>query len=269
MDASQFVLDTVMSVATHFAQTGVGLTLDKAKQLVQKVFEKNPSLRGEVDVDEMAKKVQATAGTIGHVAYNEETLARFLEIPVPDLATLNADTLDVGQLYSHVKLESQFRGWLEEWGYEVELGCPLAGLGGIEYIPDVYGVLNTLHGKFETCFSFVCDNPPDEDRVFALLGKIEAYAEAKGSFSFGDIFAVVTPHRFTQGAINALGLQNEQESYAVFPIDGGDVYVLENARTPKDRLEELQDKVRQAEEEMRRSKIRKSAQGPESLYSTT
>jgi hypothetical protein len=119
--------------------------------------------------------------------------------------------------------------------------------------------LKTLHGEFEICISFICDNPPDENRVFALLGKIEAYAEAKGSFSRGDIFAVASPHRFTQGALNAIGLQNEQEAYSVLGLDGGDIYVLENARSAKDRLEELQDKVREAEEETRRSKIRRPA----------
>ncbi len=266
MEPSKFVLDTVMSIATHFAQKGVAITVDKSKQLIESIFEKNPALRGTVDVDEIASKIEASAGGVGRVAYNEETLARFLEIPVPDLATLTPDLLDASQLYSHVRLESQFSEWLLDWGYEIERGCPLAGLRGVEYVPDVYGTLSTLHGNFEACFSFVCDNPPDEDRVFALLGKIEAYAEAKGSFSYGDLFAVVTPHRFTQGAMNAIGLQNEQESYAVFPLDGGDIHVLDNSPTPRDRLEELQDKVRQAEEEMRRSKIRRSASGPESSY---
>ena len=60
-----------------------------------------------------------------------------------------------------------------------------------------------------------------------------------------------------------MGLQNEQESYYVFPLDGGDIHVLENARDAKDRLDELQDKVKLAEEEMRRSKIRKAAQRSE------
>jgi len=112
----------------------------------------------------------------------------------------------------------------------------------------------------------VCDAPPSEDRVFALLGRIGAYAEAKRSFSQGDIFTLVTPYRFTQASVNALGLQNEQESYYVFPLDGGDIHVLENARAARDRLDELQDKVRLAEEEMRRSKIRKAAKESEADF---
>jgi len=260
MEPANFVMDTVMAIATAFAQKGVEITLSKAKEIIEGLCQKNPALRTQIDIDDMAKKIQATAGHVGRVAYNEETLARFLEIPIADLATIKPENLDLGMLYDHVKLEGQFQEWLQEWGYEVELGCPLTGLRGVEYTPDIYGRLNTLHGQFEICINFVCDSPPNEDRVFALLGKIEAYAEAKKSFSYGDIFAIVTPHRFTQGAINAISLQNEQESYSVFPLDGGDVYVLENARTPRDRLEELQDKVRQAEEESRRSKIKRAAQ---------
>lgn len=260
MEPTKFVLDAVMAVASGFAQKGIKITLDKAKELIEEICNKNPALQGQIDVDSMAEKIQATAGHVGHVAYNEETLSRFLEIPVPDLATVKPETIDLEVLYNHVKLESEFQEWLNEWGYEIELGCPLAGLRGVEYVPDVYGRLNTLHGQFEICVNFVCDSPPSEDRVFALLGKIEAYAEAKKSFSQGDIFTLVTPYRFTQAAVNALGLQNEQESYYVFPLDGGDIHVLENARSVKDRLDELQDKVRLAEEEMRRSKIRKAAQ---------
>lgn len=263
MEPTKFVLDAVMAIASGFAQKGVMITLDKAKEFIEEICRKNPALKGEIDVNEMAKKIQATAIHIGHVAYNEETLARFLEVPVPDLSTIDPDNIELEVLYNHVKLEGEFQSWLKEWGYEIELGTSLTGLRGVEYTPDVYGLLNTLHGQFEICINFVCDSPPSEDRVFALLGRIEAYAEAKKSFSQGDIFALVTPYRFTQASVNAIGLQNEQESYYVFPLDGGDIHVLENARDAKDRLDELQDKVKLAEEEMRRSKIRRAARKSE------
>lgn len=259
MDASKFVMDTVMTVAAHFAQKGIVITVEKAKEIIGSVCDKNPALRGQINIDEMAEKIKDTAGSVGRVAYNEETLARFLEIPVPDLAAVKPENVDMAVLYDHVRLEGQFSDWLVEWGYDVQLGPPLVGLKGIEYTPDVYGRLNTLHGEFEICISFVCDNPPDENRVFALLGKIEAYAEAKSSFSRGDIFAVGSPHRFTPVAMNAISLQNEQEEYSVLALDGGDIFVLENARSGKDRLEELQDKVRGAQEETKRSKIRRIA----------
>lgn len=260
MDPSRFVMDTVMSVASHYAQRGIEVSVDKAKELITSICDKNPALRGQIDIDDMARRINETAGQMGQVAYNEDTLARFLEIPIADLGPLDPESLDLGVLYDHVRLERGFYEWFEEWGYEVELGAPLAGLRGIEYVPDVYGVLTTLHGQFEICISFVCDNPPDENRVYALLGKIEAYAEAKKSFSHGDIFAVTSPHRFTQEALNAIGLQNEQEDYSVLALDGGDIYVLEQARSKRDRLAEFQDKVREAEEETRRSKIRRRAQ---------
>lgn len=249
MEPTKLVLDAVMAIATAFTQKGIEITLEKAKEIIGEICQKDPALRGQIDMDDMAKKIQATAGHVGRIAYNEETLARFLEVPIPDLATVTPENLDIGILYNHVKLESEFQEWLKEWGYVVELGYPLAGLRGIEYVPDVYGLLNTLHGQFEVCVNFVCDTPPDEDRVFALLGKIEAYAEAKKSFSYGDIFAIVAPKRFTQGAINAMALQNEQENYSVISLDGGDINSFESAQTPRDRLDEFQDKVRQAEEE--------------------
>ena len=259
MDPSQFAMNTITAIASAFAQKGVEITFDKAKEIIKKIGKKDPSLLKKQDIDELAKKIQSTSGQIGHMVYSTETLARYLEIPVPDLKTLNPETIELDVLYNHVKLENEFQSWLEEWGYVVESGSPLIGLRGIEYIPDVYGKLGTLHGQFEICINFVCDVPPNEDRVLALLAKIEAYAEAKKSFARGDIFALVTPsHEFTQGAINGISLQNEQESYSVICLDGGNIHALEQARTPKDRLEELHDEVKEAEVEARRSRIKKS-----------
>ncbi|MCH7886574.1 MAG: hypothetical protein IIA58_01255 [Candidatus Marinimicrobia bacterium] len=226
MDPTKLILDTVTAIATTIAAKGVEITFEKAKEIIKDVCSRDPSFVGDIDIDEMANQLQTQSGNVGKLAYNEETLARFLEIPISDLVTVTPDNLDKGLLYSHIKLEGESKDWLQEWGYEVETGTTLSGLRGVEYIPDVYGQLNTLHGQFEICLNFVCDSPPDEDRVFALLGKIEAYAEAKKTFSYGDIFCIVTPHRFTQGSISAIGLQNEQESYSVFPLDGGDLHIL-------------------------------------------
>lgn len=259
MEASLFIVNTITAIATHYAQRGVDITLDKAKEIIDDFCKKNPDTTGKLDVDDLAQKIQSSAGYIGRVAYNEETLARFLEIPIAELRTISPENLDTQFLYDHVKLEGEFEAWLKEWNYEVVVGDTLQGLKGIEYSPDVYGILKTLHGEFEICVNFVCDDPPSEDRVFGLLGKIEAYAEAKKSFSFGDIFMIVSPRRFTPGAINAIGLQNEQENYIVFPLDGGDIFTLENSQTPKDRLRELQDQAKQAEIESKRGKARKSA----------
>ena len=128
MDASKFVLDAVMAVASGFAQKGITVTLEKAKGLIEDICNKNPSLRGQIDIDAMAEQIQVASGHVGHVAYNEETLARFLEVPVPDLATIKQEMIDMDVLYNHVKLEGEFSSWLNEWGYEIELGSPLTGL---------------------------------------------------------------------------------------------------------------------------------------------
>ena len=253
MEPTQFVLEAVMAIATPLAQRGIEITVEKTKEIIEGICQNDPSLQGQIDIEEIANRIQTTTGSVGRVAYTEETLARYLEIPIADLATINPENLDLSKLYNYVKLEAEFQKWLQEWGYDIGLGCTLSGLRGVEYTPDVYGRLNTLHSQFEICINFVCGSPPSEDRVFALLGKIKAYAEAKKSFSHGDIFAVVTPYRFTQGAINAMALQNEQENYSVIPLDGGDIHVFESSQDTKDRQRELQDKVRQAEEEARRS----------------
>jgi hypothetical protein len=149
-----------------------------------------------------------------------------------------------------------FKSWLDNWNYDVELGHTLTGLRGIEFIPDVYGQLVTLHGEYEICINFVCDDPPDEDRINSLLYKIEAYAEAKRTFSAGDIFIIVTQRRFTKGSMNAIGLHNEQENYSVFGLDGGDIFKLEKAETKKDRLLELKESVDRAQEDRKRNRHR-------------
>jgi len=143
MGTSKYVMDAIMAVASGFAQKGVEITIDRAKLLIEEICKKDPSPDGQINVEEMAQKIQTAAHQVGHVTYNEETLARFLEIPVPDLATVNPETIDLDVLYNHVKLEGEFQGWLNELGYEVELGSSLTGLRGVEYIPDVYGSLNT------------------------------------------------------------------------------------------------------------------------------
>ena len=259
MEVPQSVMDTVTAIATRFAVRGLEVTAERARNIIEELLRNNPELRRDIDVSELTEKIMSAAGQVGRAAYNEETLARFLEVPVADLTTVTPANIDTNVLYDHVRLEGEFSQWMQEWGYDAHVGSTLTGLGGVEYIPDVYGTLDTLHGAFEFCISLVCDRPPDEDRVFAVLGKIEAYAEAKGSFSFGDVFAVITPHRFTKGALNAITLQNMQEAYSVVAIEGGDIHALEGARTAAERLAELQDKVRQAEDETRRSKIRRAA----------
>ena len=249
MDPSMYVQNTVMAIAAHFIARGMEMSLGKAKELIENFLVENPTLRGQVDADELAESILRSAGQIGLGAYNDETLARYLEVPRADLKTISVEDLDTQTLYDHVRLEGSFSEWLREWGYEVERGEILMGAGGVEYTADVYGKLDTLHGEFEICINFVCDDPPNEYRVIAMLGQIEAYSEAKTNFSHADIFIIASPHRFTHGASNAMDLQNLQEDYSVLALTGGDIHTLETAKDRENRLEELQDKVREAQEE--------------------
>ncbi len=41
MEASKFVLDAVMAVASGFAQKGITVTLEKAKELIEDICNKN------------------------------------------------------------------------------------------------------------------------------------------------------------------------------------------------------------------------------------
>ena len=60
MEPSKFVMQTVMSVAAHFAQRGISLTVEKAKELIEKILQRNPGLRAEVDMDAVTKEIEAT-----------------------------------------------------------------------------------------------------------------------------------------------------------------------------------------------------------------
>ena len=258
MENMDFVQSTVAAVVAHFAQKGAELTIEKARDMVQEFINKTPGLRRQIDIDEMAKQIQDCAGSVGRTAYDEAKLARYLEMPVADLATVDPEDIDVKLLYNHIRLEKRFSDWLEEWGYFVECGAELIGLYGMEYVPDVYGQLDTLHGKFEVCISFVCDEPPSEDRVNSLLMKIAAYADAKTSFSYGDIFIIVTPSHFTSNSITSISMRNRKENYSIVALDGQNVGTIETQTNPDDRKEELQQEVRLAEDdEAKRNRMKK------------
>jgi len=196
-------------------------------------------------------------GDVADDAYTEENLARYLELPVRDLATLNPETIEIDVIYNHVKLETLFSEWLSEWGYTVEVGPTLKGLEGIEYTPDVYGTLANLHDDYEVCVNFVCDRPPSELRVKALLQDIEAYSERKDTFSLGDIFILVTPRpNFTQTALTHLSLQNMQEKYSIVSLDGADIGKLVSRAQAESRMRTLRAFITDADEEARRGRSR-------------
>ncbi len=258
MDPTKIAMDTVTAIASSFLKRGVELSQDKICELIKGMITRSPGLDSTVDIESLTEEVCHSIKSVGRTTYNEETLARYLEIPVPDLYAMTPDSIDLSVLFDHIKLEQAFAEWLNEWGYMVEIGHPLGAVGGMEYLPDVYGILSNLHGEYEVCINFVCDKPPSEDRVFALLAKIETYSEAKPAFSSGDIFMVITPHNFTLNASKAIALQNEQEKYYVFHLDGGDIFHMERSQEPEVRLEFLRDKVRLAQDETERAQNHKS-----------
>ena len=170
---------------------------------------------------------------------------------------MNPETIEIDVIYNHVKLETLFCEWLSEWGYTVEVGPTLKGLEGIEYTPDVYGTLANLHDDYEVCVNFVCDRPPSELRVKALLQDIEAYSERKDTFSLGDIFILVTPRpNFTQTALTHLSLQNMQEKYSIVSLDGADIGKLVSRAQAESRMRTLRAFITDADEEARRGRSR-------------
>lgn len=257
MDFDKIVSDTVASVITNLAQRSASVTVDKVRELISRLADRDPEIKRNLDLDLLVDKITSEEGSVSDDAYTEENLARIIELPVRDLATLNPETIEIDVIYNHIKLEHLFMRWLSEWGYTVEIGPTLKGLEGIEYVPDVYATLANLHDDYEVCVNFVCDNPPSELRVKALLQDIEAYSERKETFSLGDIFMIVTPRpHFTQTALTHLNLQNMQEKYSVVSIDGADIGNLEKKAHSEGRMRILRNMIIDADEEAKRGRSR-------------
>ncbi len=252
MDFDKVIADTVGAIITSLAQRTTSITADKVKEMITRLADRDQDFKRHMNVPELIRKIGDDSGGADEDAYNEDKLARYLEIPVRDLATLNPDTIEIDVIYNHVKLEKLFKLWLEEWGYTVEIGPTLKGLEGIEYVPDVYATLANLHDSYEVCINYVCDQPPSELRVKALLQDIEAYSERKESFSQGDIFMIVTPRQnFTQTALTHLSLQNMQEKYSIVPLDGADIGKLIDKTSSDGRMLSLRRLIIDADEEAR------------------
>lgn len=258
MEMDKIISDTVATIITSLAQRSASVTADKIKELIERLAERDPEFKRTLNLEELVAKVNTVDGEDpGEDAYTEENLARYLELPVRDLATLNPDTVEIDAIYNHVRLEHLFKQWLTEWGYIVEVGPTLKGLEGIEYVPDVYGVLSNLHDDYEVCVNFVCDRPPSELRVKGLLQDIEAYSERKETFSAGDIFVIATPRQnFTQTALTHIALQNMQEKYSIVSLDGADIGKLVNKTRSDGRMLLLRSIIADSDEDARRGRTR-------------
>ena len=128
------------------------------------------------EIEALANSVLRDGTPILDAEVTRKNLARWFEVPQEEFSMTPPEQLEPEVLIRHIYLENQFTSWFKEWGYDVEVGEDLEGLEGIDFTPDVYGKLTTLHGEFEICVNFVCDQPPSQYRVRALLETLEAVA---------------------------------------------------------------------------------------------
>ena len=128
MEASDLLKESVIAITTHFAKTGAVTSVDWIKDRISEITSKDPKILLDRDIDELALEVQKDIGQVGRKACNEETLARYLEIPVDDLDTLNPDTTDWQTLQNHMKLEEEFSGWLKNWATQFPMVERSSGL---------------------------------------------------------------------------------------------------------------------------------------------
>jgi len=204
---------------------------------------------GHVDLADVEKLTQAVLGRgtpLLDAEVPRRNLARWFEIPQEEFNAPPASQLEPVVLIRHLCLEEMFKDWFKEWGYAVEVGEDLEGLESIDFTPDVYGQLRTLHGHFEIGVNFVCDTPPSQYRVGALLDTLEAYATESSDFKWGDIYILATPFQFGKGSASRIRLQSKQEKYAVIKLEGDDIYELQCARDAEARLAQLLEHVEKA-----------------------
>ena len=90
----------------------------------------------------------------------------------------------------------------------------MIGLGGWEFIPDVYATLNTVHGRFQLAANFICKDPPSTPWVSFLLESLEAFARSREpEFSEKDIYMAITPFRFGDIGSKAIAKEDKDHSY--------------------------------------------------------
>lgn len=252
--AINVIQDAITSLLSTFGTRAAGIGAEQLKEWIISLRRSGAPITASdiTDVDGLVESVmQRTESKQGQCQYNAEALARWLEIPEPDLAIMSPESFEPQVLMQHILLEQRFKMWFVDWGYQVELGEILrpADAPELECGVDVYGRLPTIHGTFEVAVNFVCDNPPDEDRVISLASKMGAYADSRKTFSQNDVFMIVTPWDFTPVAKAALRHQNRKRSYCVLGVDGSILHDLESAENRAGRLVELQERVAQANQE--------------------
>ncbi len=194
-------------------------------------------------IEELADSILKTGTPDFDAEITRRNLARWFEVPQEEFTMTPRSQLEPEVLIRHIYLENMFKKWLTDWGYETYVGEDLEGKESIDFTPDVYGKLITLHGQFEVCVNFICDNPPSQYRVRALLETLEAYASEASEFKWGDIYILATPFQFGRGTSASIRLQSTEEKYTVVKLEGDDLYELRNARDNRARQIQLMEHV--------------------------
>jgi len=195
------------------------------------------------DIDELTESILKAGTPVLDAEITRKNLARWFEVPFEEFGLTPPEQLEPEVLVRHLILENLFQDWLTDWGYDVTVGEDLEGKEGIDFTPDVYGSLTSMHGRFEVCVNFVCDQPPSQYRVRALLETLEAYATDTSDFKWGDIYILATPFQFGRGTAASITLQSREEKYTVVALEGDDLHGLQTSRDRKARLTYLMEHV--------------------------
>ncbi|MCK4353112.1 hypothetical protein KAW65_06885 [candidate division WOR-3 bacterium] len=246
-EISSELLKTALSSALAYIISKGLSGKDQADQIKKQVLDTHKDLLGEAypSPEELEK---LTEEILKHPPdFSEQvsvsTLARWFEVPEEEFPKTRPEELDTNVLTKHIYLESLFSEWFKAWDYKVGIGEELKGISGLEFRPDVYAELDTIHGTFQVIVNFVCDNPPSKYRVLANLQALEYYATKGHPFGEGDIFIVATPYSFPKEVTDMLALENERRDYFILCLESEELYDLYHARDDHDRLKELQERV--------------------------
>ena len=241
----EIVAKIVAAVAATYVIEGV----DNLSTLFSKALQ-SIKRKGSLKTNEMRKlseSIKKSPPDVFRLQSNANTLSRWLEIPRDDFERTPPDQYNTDVLIRHVYLEQLFASWLTDLGYKVSTGQARLGVEGWEFVPDVYGELETIHGIFQVAVNFVCQDPPSTARVSFVCESLEAYAVKKSpEFSEKDIFMVVTPFKFSATANSALVKEDKDHSYYVVKIESNNLFDLIQARDTQERLKVFQNIVKGA-----------------------
>ena len=180
----------ISAIGTTFGTNAAAIGINQIKNWFDKASQSIDGIKKHqsTKIEDLAQKILKKDTPLLDTEITRRNLARWFEIPQEEFALTPTEHLEPEVLIRHLILEDLFKKRLLQWGYEVYVGEDLEGRESIDFTPDIYGKLNTLHGQFEVCVNFVCDNPPSQYRVRALLETLESYATDQSEFKWGDIY---------------------------------------------------------------------------------